>query len=107
VRLRPKQLLLRYPRIANRLALCWCDPVLSVKVLDSFLIDLREVRREGFPRAIAAELCALQIAAGVRRPVSKDPDLWGMSADSAQVARVREAPVGPGVWPHGGLLLRD
>ena len=110
-RLRPRQLLLRYPRIANRLALCWCDAALSVKVLDSFLIDLREVRRAGFPRAVATELCALQIAASRRLPVTKDPDLWGMSEGSAQVAPVRgslrAAPADPRGRLQASAFLRD
>jgi len=57
--LAPQQLAKEYPRIANRLALCWNDPKLATAVLDSLLTDKRGGRR-GFPRGIDQELRALR-----------------------------------------------
>ncbi len=53
----------RYPRIANRIALCWIDPVLTLALLDQLLRD-RRGGRKGFPAPVHAELVAL--AAEVR-----------------------------------------
>jgi len=53
----------RYPRIANRIALCWRDPALTLALLDQLLRD-RRGGRKGFPAAVQAELVAL--AAEVR-----------------------------------------
>lgn len=52
-----------YPRIANRLALCWSDRVLTRTLLDQLLRD-RRGGRKGFPAPVHAELVAL--AAEVR-----------------------------------------
>lgn len=57
--LRPRELCERYPRIANRLALCWRDPALTEQLFDELLIDHRGGRR-GFPPAVAAELLKLR-----------------------------------------------
>lgn len=65
--LAPQQLAKEYPRIANRLALCWDDPKLATAVLDSLLTDKRGGRR-GFPRAIDQELRALRADARGRMP---------------------------------------
>lgn len=54
----------RYPRIANRIALCWSDPALTLAVLDQLLRD-RRGSRKGFPAPVHAELVAL--AAEVRK----------------------------------------
>jgi hypothetical protein len=53
--LRPSHLCARYPRVANRLALCWCDPVLTERLFEDFLIDKRGTR-QGFPAPVASEL---------------------------------------------------
>lgn len=53
----------RYPRIANRIALCWSDPALTLVVLDQLLRD-RRGGRKGFPAPVQAELVTL--AAEVR-----------------------------------------
>lgn len=52
-----------YPRIANRIALCWSDPVLMLALLNQLLHD-RRGGRKGFPAPVHAELVAL--AAEVR-----------------------------------------
>jgi hypothetical protein len=57
--LRPSVLCQHYPRIANRLALCWPDRVLTAKVFDSVLADRRGNRR-GFRPDVSRELEALR-----------------------------------------------
>jgi len=58
---RPMRLCLRFPRVANRIAWCWSDPVLAEQALDDLLID-RRGGREGFPKAIVMELRRLRDA---------------------------------------------
>ena len=57
--LRPSVLCQHYPRITNRLALCWPDRVLTAKVFDSVLEDRRGDRR-GFRLDVSRELVALR-----------------------------------------------
>ena len=60
---RPHYLCARFPRIANRLALCWADPALAVRLLDDFFADKRGTRL-GFPPKARNELMHLrQLAA--------------------------------------------
>jgi hypothetical protein len=54
-----------FPRIANRLALCWADPELTVRLLDEFFLDRRGTRR-GFPAEALDELMALRQIASRR-----------------------------------------
>jgi len=56
---RPTALATQYPRIANRLALCWNDAALVGKVLDDLLVDRRGGRR-GFPPAVRQDLLRLR-----------------------------------------------
>jgi len=56
---RPLKTAESYPRVLNRLALCWDDPVLAERVYDELLVDRRGKRR-GFPPAVARELLALR-----------------------------------------------
>lgn len=51
-----------FPRVANRLALCWRDPELTVRLIEEFLADRRGTRR-GFPPQAKDELVALRKAA--------------------------------------------
>lgn len=74
--LRPQQLCAVYPRVANRLALCWNDLSLVDSVFNELLLD-RRGGRAGFPASIAAELMRLHalherrvIAAGWGRPTN-------------------------------------
>jgi hypothetical protein len=55
---RPSNLCALYPRVANRLALCWPDAVLTRHFLESLLVDKRGTR-QGFPAPVAAELIRL------------------------------------------------
>jgi hypothetical protein len=71
--LQPRALCERFPRVANRLALSWIDPVLTHAVIRDLLIN-RRGRRKGFPEEVHRELVALQTAAheaGYPTPVVK------------------------------------
>ena len=57
--LRPLALCDRYPRIANRLAICWEDPQLTALVFRELLEDRRGNRR-GFPPDVKRELITLR-----------------------------------------------
>lgn len=56
---RPSNLCAMYPRVANRLALCWPDPVLRQHLLEGLLVDKRG-KRQGFPAPVAQELIRLR-----------------------------------------------
>lgn len=56
---RPQQLCMQFPRVANRLAWHWCDPVQARMVLDDLLQD-RRGGRAGFPAAVVQELRRLR-----------------------------------------------
>ena len=60
VDLRPHQLLELYPRVANRLALCWADKVLTNRMFEDLLVD-RRGGRKGFPPAVRAEILQLRM----------------------------------------------
>jgi len=62
----PKQLCRYYPRVANRLAQNWDDPVATDRLFDDLLTD-RRGRRRGFPERIKAEIERLERYHG-RRP---------------------------------------
>jgi hypothetical protein len=55
----PKHLCRFYPRVANRIALCWDDPARVQPLLRELLID-RRGGRAGFPPRIVAEIQLLQ-----------------------------------------------
>jgi len=56
---RPVELCSRYPRLGNRLALCWNDPAQTERLLDDLLLD-RRGNRKGFPPSVAEELVHLR-----------------------------------------------
>lgn len=56
---RPRQLALRYARLANRICETWGNPARCERLLDELMIDKRGGRR-GFPLVIANELAALR-----------------------------------------------
>ncbi|MDQ2780180.1 MAG: hypothetical protein M3Y32_11570 [Pseudomonadota bacterium] len=58
-RRRPLRLASRHPRIVNRIAWCWADPLLSAQVLEDLLVD-RRGGRSGFGAGILQELRRLQ-----------------------------------------------
>lgn len=55
---RPLELCKRYPRVANRIALCWNELPLIEAVFNELLVD-RRGGRIGFPVPVAAELLRL------------------------------------------------
>ena len=55
---RPHELCTHYPRIANRLAVCWRDIGLIDHLLDELLVDRRHVR-QGFPETVLKEITRL------------------------------------------------
>lgn len=59
LRRRPVQLAAQFPRVANRIALCWGEAGLAEQVLDDLLIDRRGGRR-GFPVRVTRELQRLR-----------------------------------------------
>lgn len=58
-RRRPMRLSVAFPRLANRLALCWPDPALSTQVLEDLCVDRRGGRR-GFAPVVRRELQRLR-----------------------------------------------
>jgi hypothetical protein len=68
---KPTQLCAAYPAVANRIALCWRDPVLTARVFDDLLLD-RRGGRQGFPKPVASELLHLRLL-HARRQGSRCP----------------------------------
>lgn len=58
-RIRPLQLVERFPRLVNQIALCWRDHRLTDRVLASLIVDQRG-GRQGFPPPVLAELMNLR-----------------------------------------------
>lgn len=56
---RPRQLALRYARLANRLCKVWNETARCERLLDDLMID-RRGGRKGFPLAVANELATLR-----------------------------------------------
>ena len=56
---RPKQLALRYARLANRLCRVWNEPLKCERLLDDLMTD-RRGGRKGFPLQVASELATLR-----------------------------------------------
>jgi hypothetical protein len=55
----PRQLALRYARLANRLCSVWTDPLKCEPLLDDLMMD-RRGGRKGFPLQVANELATLR-----------------------------------------------
>ena len=56
---RPESLMRMYPRLANKIATAWSDPIAAQAVLDELLVDLHGGRR-GFPMLVRADLMQLR-----------------------------------------------
>ncbi|OYT98384.1 MAG: hypothetical protein CFE40_10495 [Burkholderiales bacterium PBB1] len=76
---RPTQLCALFPRLANRLALCWDDPALASRVLDDLVIDKRR-HRAGFPPEVSQELIRLRLLRPSRPGASDFSPLWDDSS---------------------------
>jgi hypothetical protein len=77
----PEELLKCYPRVANRLALCWSDPVLTSRLFDSLLQD-RRGGRKGFPEAVRSDLLSLCRHHNVHRVIAASTQPWDLLATS-------------------------
>ena len=55
----PRQLALRYARLANRLCKVWTDPLKCERLVDELMMD-RRGGRKGFPLQVANELATLR-----------------------------------------------
>jgi hypothetical protein len=75
---RPARLCALFPRVANRLALCWNDPVLVSRVLDDLVVDRRR-NRAGFPPEVSQELIGLRLLRPSRASNSGFAPLWDAS----------------------------
>ena len=73
--IRPAELSAAYPRVANRLALCWNDPALTERLLDDLMIG-RRGKRKGFPRPIAEELLRLRRFHDHYRGLEGEETVW-------------------------------
>jgi hypothetical protein len=72
---RPVDLCLRYPRLGNRLALCWSDRSQTERLFDELLLD-RRGKRKGFPPSVAEELVDLRRFNDCHRGVQDQPTDW-------------------------------
>ena len=73
--LRPNLLLESYPRVANRLALCWPDKRLTHHLFEDLLVDNRGGRK-GFPSPVSAELLQLRRAFSKPIPAGSMTPYW-------------------------------
>ena len=81
MRPRPERLCARYPRVANRLALCWAELDLTERLFDDLLNDRRGGRR-GFPAPVLVELRALREVHVARRPPEPEASVWSGELES-------------------------
>jgi hypothetical protein len=73
---RPLRLCCRFPRVANRIAWCWNDRILTEQVLEDLLVD-RRGGREGFPRGVVVELRRLREFNDRQRTETPTLGFWG------------------------------
>ena len=74
-RRRPLRLCELYPRVVNRIAWCWADPVLTGQVLDDLLQD-RRGGRHGFPAPVLREMQRLREFNGQQRVETRPEGFW-------------------------------
>jgi hypothetical protein len=72
---RPVELCSRYPRVGNRLALCWRDGAQTERLFDELLLDRRGTRK-GFPPPVAEELLRLRRFHGYQRGAEDQSTDW-------------------------------
>lgn len=73
--LRPSALCSQYPRVANRIALCWSDPFLTEQVFEALLLSQRGKRR-GFPPSVASELMRLRMFHARNKTLRNGVRMW-------------------------------
>jgi hypothetical protein len=84
---RPRESVIRFPRILNRLARYWDSPAMLEQTFNDLLVDKR-IGRKGFPPEILSEIRALYAHYRYLHPERDDAaDLW-----SSVPARARPAP---------------
>lgn len=76
---RPKELIIQYARIANKIAELWKHPHACEKYLNGLMIDERGTRK-GFPPEVAYELAALQMYFNTH-VLSHNYGVWGDRLD--------------------------
>ena len=74
-KVRPAALLRRFPRIANKIADLWGDPVICERYLNGLMIDQRG-DRQGFPSEVAVEIATLKNYL-ITRVAPASFDVWG------------------------------
>ena len=84
-RRRPLRLCETHPRVANRIAWCWRDAILSDALLDDLLVD-RRGGRQGFTPTVVRELQRLREFNAQQR-IETAPE--GLLAIAARVVGVR------------------
>ena len=72
---RPSELCAHYPRVANRIALCWSDPLLTEQVFDALLLSQRG-KRKGFPPRVSAEMLRLRAFHARHKTANKGVRMW-------------------------------
>ena len=72
---RPSELCARYPRVANRIALCWSDPLLTEQVFDALLLSQRG-KRNGFPPSVATEMMRLRAFHTKHKATNQGVRMW-------------------------------
>ena len=75
---RPSELCAHFPRVANRIALCWSDPLLTEQVFDALLLSQRGKRR-GFPPRVAAEMLRLRAFHARHKGTHQGVRMWDRS----------------------------
>ena len=75
---RPSALCAHYPRVANRIALCWSDPHLTEQVFDALLLSQRG-KRKGFPPQVAVEMMRLRAFHSKHKATNKGVRMWDRS----------------------------
>ena len=74
-RRRQLRLCIDFPRVANRIAWCWADSVLSEQLLHDLLVDSRGSRR-GFPLSVVRELQRLREFNAQQRAEPRPEGWW-------------------------------
>jgi hypothetical protein len=73
--IRPRALVMKFPRIANILAAAWTDPLRFDKALSEFMVDNRG-RRQGFPLDVLQDLANLRAYFDRQHKPAIRTDIW-------------------------------